>query len=69
MNMRQVYKKIAKENGISIAEVKREMQKAIEEAYKNPCGDAPNDVPCKGDIPTPDEFIKHAVLKITQKTE
>lgn len=65
MSNRKTYRKIARENNISVAEVKQEMQAAINHAYQN----APNDgvtkayqyrVPCKGTIPTVDEFLAYA---------
>ncbi|MCO5384513.1 sporulation initiation factor Spo0A C-terminal domain-containing protein [Desulfosporosinus sp.] len=34
MNMRNIYRKIAKEHGVTVAEVKREMQAAIDFVYK-----------------------------------
>lgn len=33
--MRQIYRKIAKENVVSVAQVKKEMQLAINKAYQN----------------------------------
>lgn len=36
MNMRKIYRKVAKEYGVSVEEVKREMQAAITDAYTNP---------------------------------
>lgn len=65
MGNRKVYRKIAKENNVSVAEVKEEMQYAINYAYKN----APNDgitkayqnkVPRNGAVPTVDEFLAYA---------
>jgi hypothetical protein len=60
---RKVYREIAKKHGVTVAEVKRDMQAAINEAYKNPNHFARN-VKSKSDIPTSDEFINHAVRKI-----
>ena len=39
MNMRKIYRKIAKENGVSVKEVRQEMQAAITEAYTSPQND------------------------------
>ena len=39
MNMRKIYRKIAKKNGVSVQEVRREMQAAITEAYTDPLND------------------------------
>lgn len=65
MSNRSIYRKIAKQNGISMKEVKIEMQAALEYAFTS------NDdsiikayqeqVPRRGEVPTPEEFIKYAV--------
>ncbi|WP_242996560.1 sporulation initiation factor Spo0A C-terminal domain-containing protein [Lacrimispora amygdalina] len=71
--MRKIYRKIAKKNGVSVAEVKRDMQEAINAAYQNPPQDGGVDaayqqrIPCKRAIPTPDEFIRYAANKIKTK--
>ena len=36
MSMRSIYRKIAKQNGVSVKEVKEEMQKALDDAWNNP---------------------------------
>lgn len=36
MSMRQIYRKIAKEHGVTVAEVKRDMQAALDDAYSDP---------------------------------
>ena len=36
MSMRKIYRKIARENGVSVKEVKEDMQAAITAAYQNP---------------------------------
>ena len=70
MSMRKIYRKIAKEHGVSVKEVKRDMQEAITVAYQNPPQDGgviaayQQRVLRKGDIPTPDEFIRYAAHKI-----
>lgn len=70
MQMRKIYKKVAKEHGVSVAEVKREIQLMIEDAWKNPPNDGgvtkayQRQVPCKGEIPTPDELIRYAAATI-----
>lgn len=63
MNMRKIYRKIARKNGVSIKEVRQEMQAAIKEAYITPRNDNPdikayqNRVPRQNEIPTPEELI------------
>lgn len=46
MNMRKIYRKVAKEYGVSVEEVKREMQAAITDAYTNPLNN--NEIKGKG---------------------
>ena len=69
MGMRSIYRKIAKEHGVSVKEVKEEMQAAINHAYTHTPKDGvtgayQDRVPRKGDIPTADEFIKYAANKV-----
>ena len=56
--LNRVYKKTAKHYGTSVEDVKQSMQEAINAAYVNPTLTAMY-VPCKGKIPTADEFIVH----------
>ena len=65
MANRKIYRKIAKENNVSVAEVKTDMQTAINHAYEH----APNNgitrayqnrVPRTGTVPTVDEFLAYA---------
>ncbi len=65
MSNRKILKKIAKENGISLAELKREMQAALDYAYRNSENNAAittyqKRVPRKGEVPTPEEFLSFA---------
>jgi len=63
MNMRKIYRTIAKQHGVSVAEVKRDMQVAIDEAYKNPNFHA-QCVYRAGNKPTPEEFITHMARRV-----
>lgn len=72
MSLRKVYRKIAREHGVTPAEVKRDMQAAIDHAYqKTPnngiTGAYQGRVPCKGDTPTAEEFIKYAAKQLEPK--
>ncbi len=63
MGMRRIYRRIAKEDGISVTEVKREMQAAIDSAYKNDRKSeteksAQESITYLGDIPTVEEFVE-----------
>ena len=68
MKMEKILKKVARANGVTVKEVKTEIQTAITEAWKNPPDDAAaayqRKVPCMGEIPTPDEFIRFMVSEI-----
>ena len=65
-NINNIYKKIAKKNGVSVRQVKKEIQKAINIAYINPNAEAQN-ITCKNSIPTPDEMILYIAEKLTKK--
>ena len=69
MNKNKVKKalqEIAKNNGVSVSEVRREINIAIADAYsKNK--EAWTDIPCKGKIPTAEEFILHMALVVIKK--
>lgn len=65
MSNRRIYRKIARENNVSVAEVKADMQYAINHAYENTPADGitrayQNRVRRKGAVPTVDEFLAYA---------
>ena len=69
MSMRNVYRQVAKANGISVAEMKKQMQSALDYAYTN--ADDNSDIKLnqqkissKNRIPTPDEVIQYAKIKV-----
>lgn len=71
LDMKQIYRKIAKEHGVSVEQVKREMQDAIDYAYQNKPNDEltafnQNRVPRKDEIPTVEEFIKYGANRINK---
>lgn len=65
MSMRSIYRKVAKKYGVSAKEVRKEIQATITEAYTNPLNQNEitkayqNRVPCKWEIPTPEEMIRY----------
>lgn len=74
MSMKKIYKKIAKEHGVTWQEVRAEMQGAIQDAYTNPNRNILNmagqkEVECVGEIPTPEELIHYASNTIKHKTK
>lgn len=73
MSMRKIYREIARKNGVTTDEVKREMQEALEHAYKNTPNDGitgayQNRVPRRGEVPTPEEFVRYAASQLKNKT-
>lgn len=66
MSMRKIYREIAKKHGVSIADVKRDMQAAIDAAYIKPNRHA-LEVSRRGDKPTPEEFIAYMAHKASDK--
>ena len=69
MSMRNIYRIIAKEHGVTVAEVKREMQAAIDYIYKKIDKSESEmiiqeSIPRKNGIPTTEEFITSVAHKI-----
>ncbi len=64
MSNRKIYREIAKKHGVSVAEVKRDMQSAINHAYQNNTdlnvAKKQNEIKKNGEIPTACEFLAHA---------
>lgn len=72
MGMRKIYRKIAKKQHVTTKEVKEEMQSAINYAYQNSTEFSAQafyqkQVIRKGEIPTIEEIINFAKLKISEK--
>lgn len=62
MSMRAIYRKVAKKHGVTAAAVKREMQAAIDCAYRQPDKteaekSSQKKVPAQSEIPTAKELI------------
>ena len=64
MSMRKIYRQIAREHGVSAGDVRREIQAAINEAYREP-NEYARQIKCKGSAPTPEEFIAYAAVKLS----
>ena len=72
MSMRNIYRKIAKEHGVTVEEVKRDMQEAINFAYENKPKYYDVSVEQKSlhnseEIPTTEEFIAYIINEIKGK--
>ena len=65
--LRAVVLRIAKAHGISVEQVWREMDFAVEAARNNPDPEARAQfaqIPCKGDTPTTEELLAYIAKKI-----
>lgn len=61
---KQAIKAVAKQYGMSVAEARKEMEKAIISGYSNPderIREYWKRIPCKGEYPTPEELIAFIV--------
>lgn len=65
MSMRKIYRELAKKHGVSVKEVREDMQAALTEAYTNPLNNNAiikayqNRVPSQDKIPTPEEAVRY----------
>lgn len=62
MSNRKIFRKLAKQNKVSVEEVRKDMQSALDHAYRrddktNEIKTVQNRVERKGNIPTVDEFL------------
>lgn len=69
MNIQKVYREIARRQGISVQDVKKQMQEAIAMAWENPDKTAlqasvQSEISIKGTVPTPEELIRYAQKKL-----
>ena len=75
MSMRSIYRKVATKYGVSAKEVRKEIQATITEAYTNPLNQNEitkayqNRVPCKGEIPTPEEMIRYLAKQAKKENQ
>lgn len=72
MNLNNIYRKIAKEYGVSEEEVRNDIEKAIDFAFRDTNKskeliEFQNKIPSEQDIPTPEEFISYVVMSIRNK--
>jgi len=63
---RKLARKVAKQHGVSVKEVREGVQNAIDHAYRNPNSRALA-VECEGEKPTPDEVITHLAKAVNAK--
>lgn len=59
---KDIFKEVARKNGVTEEEVRKEIEKSIEEACKDP--NAPINKIGKGKIPTPEEVMEHVLKEL-----
>lgn len=68
----EILKKIAKENGTTPEDVRLEMQRAIDEVYRQQNAAAQpvlNQMTFRGDKPTPEEFVLQLAMMLDENSE
>jgi len=71
MNAGKAIAETAKQNGVSVNEIREEIQKAINEGMKSSDPQVKEmwkNIPRKGEIPTPEEFIEFITKNIRGQT-
>jgi len=63
---RKIYRALAKKHGVSAKEVKRDLQEAVNETYRNPTFFA-RCVERRGERPAIDEFIDHLARRVKEE--
>lgn len=63
-----IYENIARENGVSVESVKKEMQDAINTAFENP-NELAKLIPSEDGTPNPDEFVDFIVNMLCSSDE
>lgn len=64
---KRAIQKIARREGKSVAEIRAEMQAALDASRQNPDPRVQSqwrEIPCKGAVPTVEEFIIHMAKKV-----
>ncbi len=71
---RNIYRQLAKKHGVTTEEIWRDMQSALNAAYERPFRTdetvrAQNVALRSDNVPTPEEFLLHAVREVHRRTE
>ena len=68
--IKKALKEVAKKNGVSLAEVQREIEAALTVAQADPASQAAwAAIPHKGKQPTSEEVIAHLAKKVSSKNK
>ena len=64
---RRALEEVARRNGVTVEEVRREISKAI--LLAQPRSDGWREIPCAGAAPTPEELIAYCAEQVTLRRE
>ncbi len=73
MNLK-IYRQLAKKHGVAAEEIRRDMHSALNAAYEKPSR-TPESIRAQSavlrgaNVPTPEEFLRHAVREFRRRTE
>lgn len=62
-----IFERLARERGITVEEMRAIISARIESGWNNPNPEKRvqwRSIPCKGELPTPDEWLRYAVERI-----
>ena len=65
-----IFEKLARERNITVEEMRQIILARIEEGWNNPNPEKRaqwRKIPCAGEIPTPDEWLKYAVERLLEE--
>ena len=65
-----IFERLARERGIAVEEMQEIIYARIEEGWNDPDSDKRaqwRKIPCVGDIPTPDEWLRYTVARIKEE--
>ena len=62
-----IFERLARERGITVEEMRANISTRIEKGWNDPNPEKRvqwRSIPCKGELPTPDEWLRYAVERI-----
>lgn len=65
-----LFERLARERNISVEEMREQIKTRIERGWNDPNPEKQaqwRKIPCTGEIPTPDEWLKYAVEKLLEE--
>ena len=61
-----IFERLARERGIAVEEMRTIISARIEKGWNDPDPEK-RKIPCSGEIPTPDEWLRYAVEKLQEE--